>query len=154
SAFHVERGKGNKERYQPAALEVRDRLLAYAENRLPDQFVFSADGGNRRLSGDTVEAMFNRAMRQAGIPKSAIGRGDLTYHSLRHLYGTTAARVTNNQEQVRQLMGHASAESARPYMQHRKEDLVTKAEAITKELREKSDLGIIVGPVREVRESE
>ncbi len=152
TALHVENGKGGKERYQPAALEMRDRLLAYAENRLPDQFVFSADGGNHPLHPSAVEKMFDRALRQAGIEKSAIGRGDLTYHSLRHLYGTTAARVTNNQEQVRQLMGHASVESAKPYMQNRLETMMPHVEGITRELRDRSDLGKVVGPVRKAGE--
>jgi integrase len=149
--LHVRRGKGGQERYQATPEDVRDRLLAYAADLGPEDFVFSRDGTSP-LSPDAVEDMFDRARARAGIPKSAPGRGDLTYHSLRHLYGTAVASIARNPEMTRQLLGHKTLAATAVYTEYRMEDKMVHVNALMKELRRHSAVGRVVGPVRITKE--
>lgn len=99
-------GKGRKDRDVPLDDDVADQLRA-----LPAGWAFPGrlDG---HLSADYVGVLMARALP-----------GELTAHTLRHKFATKAYAATHDLASVQELLGHASPETTRLYVQLPREAL-------------------------------
>lgn len=96
-------------------LEMRAEFVKTNDVRDIDA-LFIGVGGNKsfnrylgfRVNPYTVGLMFRRLSKQAGIPT-------VNPHSLRHLFGNTAAEQGMNNSNISDLMGHISLESSFAY---------------------------------------
>lgn len=93
-------GKGRKDRDVPLADDVATRLLA-----LPEGWAFPGETDGH-LSAGHVGVLMARALP-----------GDLTAHTLRHAFATKVYRNTRDLLAVQELLGHASPETTRNYVQ-------------------------------------
>lgn len=119
------KGKGGKERIVPLVAPVVAELLEQGSAR---GWVISRDDGRpyepKRLSIESTTHLHGLGLQT-------------TLHSLRHAFGTHAARVTKDPLFVRDLMGHASVSTTEIYMksdmdraQERLEGLASQAERL------------------------
>ena len=93
-------GKGRKDRDVPLADDVAARLLS-----LPKGWAFPGETCGH-LSAGHVGVLMARALP-----------GDLTAHTLRHAFATKVYRNTRDLLAVQELLGHASPETTRHYVQ-------------------------------------
>ncbi|GAA4120370.1 hypothetical protein GCM10022215_23880 [Nocardioides fonticola] len=99
-------GKGRKRRRVKVQRSMLDELLP-ADDRCPVAAVNIVTGTAVPLEPDALRQRANRAFRAAGV--------DITFHQLRHRYGTLAFQATRDLVAVRDAMGHASISTTAGY---------------------------------------
>ena len=117
-------GKGDQARALPLypALEaVLETYLASRAARFPDQDLarpttpLFVHHGGRRLTPRQVQYLIERLYVRAGI-RAQVPPGALV-HALRHTFATTALDGGANVLEVQQLLGHASLDTTRRYLE-------------------------------------
>jgi len=124
--------KGDKERLQPAPMEVKLLIDAYLSHPdlkkidrvLPDGdrvlFVSVANrcvpehkyiGEERRLSNRSVNDMISKYGEQLGIKAEELGP-----HALRHRFGTELAEGDESLDKIQDLLGHSDQASSKIYI--------------------------------------
>lgn len=93
-------GKGQKTRLVALAPLLIDQLL-------PDTGGNVVTGTAKAYTGATLQRRVNRAIKAAGI--------DLTFHSLRHRYGTIGYQATRDIVALANQMGHSSIKTTSVY---------------------------------------
>jgi integrase/recombinase XerC len=109
-------GKGQKTRLVGLPAVLLDSLL-------PDTGGNVVTGG-RAWSAKVLQQRINRAIRSAGV--------DVTFHQLRHRYGTMATASGVPLLSVMRAMGHADASSTAVYSATSDADLDVIADAVTR----------------------
>lgn len=106
----VRNGKGAKDRLTLLPEKLRDALKRYVGQKDPNCFVFESNRGGK-LHTRTVQKIFGRALKKAGIVK------DATFHSLRHSFATHLIENGTDIRYVQELLGHRSLKTTQIYTQ-------------------------------------
>jgi site-specific recombinase XerD len=105
----VENGKGRRDRYVMLPQRLLATLRKYRRAYRPKTWLFEGQAEGRPLSPKTVQTVFHRARRRAGITK-AVG-----IHSLRHSFATQLLEDGVSLRVIQALLGHASPASTQIY---------------------------------------
>lgn len=113
----VVRGKGGKARSVVIGVTTRRALLAYRRQIKPesDDPLFQTIQG-RRLGGGGLRSLLVRLRERAGVHVSP--------HVLRRTFATMSLRAGMNLLNLQGLMGHATIEMTRRYVQMLDDDLI------------------------------
>ena len=109
--------KSGKPRRVPLADQAAQALaqLGHREHfTRDDDYVFATDAG-AALDYDVTRRRFYAARDRAGLRTPRARARELTFHDLRHTYGTLAARFCDNLREVQEYMGHASITTTEIY---------------------------------------
>ncbi len=106
---HIRGGKGRKDRYTILADSIVEDLENYKEKYRPHRWLFAGQNPEKHISVRTVQAIFDRAVKKAGIEK------DVTVHSLRHSFATHLIENGIDIRYVQELLGHKSLKTTEIY---------------------------------------
>jgi integrase len=81
-------------------------------------------------AGDRLTKLFAAYVAKAGLPD------EITFHALRHTFGTWLARAGVNQPLIQTLLGHSDADSTQHYVHAYSEDLLRAMNALVLPTRE------------------
>jgi integrase/recombinase XerD len=103
--IYVREGKGRKDRITIFSEKIRDDVVRFMHGKGPDEFLFQsplidARGKRRMLSGRTVQKVFEKALKRAGITRKA------TPHDLRHSFATHLLENGISIRHIQLLLGH------------------------------------------------
>lgn len=107
--IRVENGKGRRDRYVMLPRRLLGTLRKYVRVYRPTKWLFEGQAEGRPLSPKTIQTVFHRARRRAGIAK-AVG-----FHSLRHSFATQLLEDGVSLRVIQALLGHASPASTQIY---------------------------------------
>jgi integrase/recombinase XerD len=107
--IRVERGKGRRDRYVMLPRHLLATLRKYRKEYRPATWLFEGRVQGRPLSPKTIQTVFHRARRRAGIEKS------VGFHSLRHSFATELLEDGVSLRVIQALLGHASPSSTQIY---------------------------------------
>jgi integrase len=96
------------------AATILARLSQRAEFATDTDYVFSL-GAGEALDYDRATDAFKRARDASGLHSPRPQPRHLTFHDLRHTYGTLAAVIYKDLRQVQEYMGHASITTTELY---------------------------------------
>lgn len=115
--IRVARGKGGKARSVVAGVRTRRALLAYRREiqHGEDLPLFQTTQGNR-LSPNGLRSLLLRIGKKIGL--------HISPHALRRTFATLSLRAGMNILQLQAMMGHASLEMTRKYIQMIDEDII------------------------------
>jgi site-specific recombinase XerD len=99
--LRVIQGKGKKDRQIPLSVSVLNLLRAYWQAWHPNYFLFCSYQQKKPLGITSVQKLFTRAKRKAGINKPG------GIHSLRHAYSTHQLEQGLPIHQLQQFLGHS-----------------------------------------------
>ncbi|HNW29131.1 MAG TPA: tyrosine-type recombinase/integrase [Spirochaetota bacterium] len=104
-AIRVREGKGRKDRITIFSEKIRDDIGRFMTGKGPDEYLFQSPmkdsrGRHCRLSGRTVQKVFENALKRAGIGRKA------TPHDLRHSFATHLLENGISIRHIQQLLGH------------------------------------------------
>jgi integrase/recombinase XerD len=106
----VVNGKGRKDRYVPVAPRVLEHLREYYRQERPTDALFpSRYYADRATEVSTFQRAVSRCAQDAGIVKH------VTFHTLRHCFGTHLLECGVDLRTIQELMGHKSAETTAVY---------------------------------------
>lgn len=103
-------GKGNKYRYTLLSDNTLDMLRVYWPAYRPKQYLFEGQKKGDPVSRSTIQAVFRKACKKAGIKKEA------TVHSLRHSFATHLLESGTNLKIIQMLLGHSSLRTTSIYL--------------------------------------
>ena len=115
--LHIRQGKGQKDRLVPLALHVLSELRVYWRCYRPARFLFGNGTGQGRLCAGTVQRMFQRVRRLAGISKPA------SMHTLRHSFATHMLENGVDVMTLQKILGHRSLSTTALYLHLRSDRL-------------------------------
>jgi integrase len=106
--------KSHKMRSVPMSPEVAQTLARLERRRLftdRDSFVFvGATGGP--IDGSALRRRYDAAVKRAGVKR-------LTFHELRHTFGTIAANAALTGRELQEWLGHADLKTTQRYLHYR-----------------------------------
>lgn len=104
----ISMGKGGKDRITL----LPDKLVSHLQNQVAgkrgNELVFESERGGK-LSSRSLQAVFARSLRKAGIKKKA------TFHSLRHSFATHLLEQGTDIRKIQELLGHSSITTTQIY---------------------------------------
>jgi site-specific recombinase XerD len=106
----VRQGKGQKDRLvmlSPVLLQI---LRQYWRHNKPKQWLFPGENPDQPISDNDVFAVFQNAVRRAGITKK------VSPHSLRHSFATHLLESGTNLRTIQILLGHRSLKTTARYL--------------------------------------
>ena len=116
--IRVTQGKGNKDRYTVLSPLLLTELRSYWKAYHPKQWLFPAAGpAQRKMNRYTLSAIFKRAKNKAGISKN------VSFHTLRHCFGTHLLEAGVDLRTIQVMMGHASIKSTALYLHVAKKNI-------------------------------
>jgi integrase/recombinase XerD len=104
----VHNGKGRKDRYTILANRTKRLLEMYQDLYKPKLWLFEGQG-NAHISTRTIQEVFYRAKKDAGIEK------DVSIHSLRHSFATHLLEEGTDIRYIQELLGHSNAKTTQIY---------------------------------------
>jgi len=107
--IHVRRSKGAKDRMTVLSDVALTLLEAYIQAEEPGRYLFPSGEGNGHLTERSVQHVFERTVRRAGITKHA------TLHTLRQSFATHLLEAGTDLRYIQELLGHASAKTTQIY---------------------------------------
>ena len=108
--IRVNQGKGGKDRYSLLAEHTLPILRDYWRSCKPDDWLFTAQHHQRRLSTRSIQKAFKDAWQKAGI------RIPATPRTLRHSFATHLLDAGVDLYFIQQLLGHASIKTTVVYL--------------------------------------
>ena len=106
----VSQGKGKKDRYTLLSLTTLELLREYYLRYRPSEYLFPGWDKTLPISETTINVIFNRAVKLAGIKKKVY------FHCLRHSFATHLLEQGTNLKIIQQLMGHTSFRTTSIYL--------------------------------------
>ena len=106
--IRIRNSKGNKDRYTLLSNSLLLLLRNYYRIHKPKTWLFEGPGG-KQYSATSIENIFRRALKKAGIPKHA------TPHTLRHSFATHLLEQGVNLRYIQELLGHSSSRTTEIY---------------------------------------
>lgn len=108
--LHVVNGKGRKDRYVPVADRVLEHLRRYRLKPPAGPYLFpSPYYADRPLSVKTFQTVVPLCATEAGLVKR------VSFHTLRHCYGTHLLECGVDLRTIQELMGHRNTETTMIY---------------------------------------
>lgn len=104
----VRSGKGAKDRLTVLPEKLVNDLQNMIAGKRPAEYVFESERGGR-LSIRSVQTVFSKALKLAGICKSA------SFHSLRHSFATHLLENGVDVRYIQQLLGHRNISTTMLY---------------------------------------
>ena len=105
---HVRGGKGKKDRYVTLPDIALDELRSYYKVYKPKMWLLEGQNGGQ-YSTSSIQQIFKRAMRKAGIRKK------IGVHGLRHSYATHLLESGADIRFIQELLGHNSIKTTEIY---------------------------------------
>ncbi len=115
--LHVRQGKGRKDRYVMLSAVAVEAVEEYVRFFEPTRWLFPGARPRRHLHERSVQHLFARACRKAGIRKHA------TVHTLRHSFATHLLEKGVNLRYIQELLGHKSPKTTQVYTRVAEGDL-------------------------------
>lgn len=106
----VRQGKGKKDRYTRLTPRMLDQLRTYWKSYRPKEYLFEGMIEGQHISGSTVQKVFQRSKRRAGI-KRQVG-----VHVLRHCFATHLLEAGVDSMMIKQMLGHAHLSTTARYL--------------------------------------
>jgi len=116
--LRVTQGKGKKDRYALLSRVTLNLLRGYWRQYRPFSWLFPGRLPERPISTRSIQKVFEKAKRKAGIKKPA------TVHTLRHSFATHLLEAGTDIYRVQKLMGHTSPKTTAIYIHLRRQDLL------------------------------
>lgn len=101
-------GKGKKDRITILPESLRDDLEFSAQGKATNDYLFASERGGK-LSSRSIQQVFSRAIKKAGITKPA------SFHSLRHSFATHILEQGTDLRLIQKLLGHANIRTTQRY---------------------------------------
>jgi site-specific recombinase XerD len=106
----VRHGKGAKDRLVPLSARLLGELRAFWRWHRSPTWLFPGGSAGRPLHAGTVQRMFQRVRRRAGVAKAA------TVHTLRHSFATHLLEAGVDVFTLQRLLGHKSLSTTALYL--------------------------------------
>jgi integrase/recombinase XerD len=106
----VRHGKGAKDRLVPLSVRLLGELRAFWRWHRSRTWLFPGETAGRPLHTGTVQRMFQRVRRRAGLAKAA------TVHTLRHSFATHLLEAGVDVFTLQRLLGHKSLSTTALYL--------------------------------------
>lgn len=97
--LHIKSAKGQKDRITILPKNITQQFKQICALKKPSTYVFESERGGK-LTTRTLQTVFMRAIRKAGIAKPA------TFHSLRHSFATHLLENGTDIRYIQKLLGH------------------------------------------------
>jgi site-specific recombinase XerD len=107
--IHLKGAKGKKDRYTLLSDVVLERLREYYKEYKPKEYLFEGAVGRKHLAERSVQSVFERAAKAAGIRKP------VSVHSLRHSFATHLLESGVDLRYIQELLGHSSSKTTEVY---------------------------------------
>ena len=114
----VAQGKGKKDRYALLSPVTLNLLRDYWRQYRPFSWLFPGRLPERPISTRSIQKVFEKAKRKAGIKKPA------TVHTLRHSFATHLLEAGTDIYHIQKLLGHTSPKTTAIYIHLRRQDLL------------------------------
>jgi integrase/recombinase XerD len=115
--IHIHAGKGKKDRYTLLSDTALAMLRQYYKAYRPKEFLFEGQGDRAHLSERSIQNVFRRAVKAAGIKKQ------ISIHGLRHSFATHLLESGVDLRYIQELLGHASSKTTEIYTHVSKKSL-------------------------------
>lgn len=115
--IHLRGAKGRKDRYTLLSDVALESLREYYKRYRPTEYLFEGANGRSHLSERSVQHVFERAVRSAGIRKP------VSVHSLRHTFATHLLESGVDLRYIQTILGHASSKTTEIYTHVSKKSL-------------------------------
>ncbi len=109
--IHIRQGKRRKDRYTMLSQFALEALRKYARKYKPKLWLFPGAKPGRHLHERSVQKVFDRAYKKAGIEKS------VSVHTLRHSFATHLLEQGTDLRYIQELLGHKSSKTTEIYTQ-------------------------------------
>jgi site-specific recombinase XerD len=106
----ITQGKGGKDRYSILSQTTLELLREYWKKYHPQEWLFPGAKGYDHLSTNSIQQLFYKAKKQAGITKPA------SVHTLRHSFATHLIEAGTSLHHVQLLLGHRSPTTTTVYL--------------------------------------
>jgi len=106
----ITQGKGGKDRYSILSQTTLELLRQYWRKYRPQEWLFPGAQENDHLSTHSIQQLFYKAKKQAGITKPA------SVHTLRHSFATHLIEAGTSLHHVQLLLGHRSPTTTTVYL--------------------------------------
>lgn len=107
---HIRQAKGQKDRISVMPKSLVDDLKNLVAGKAINDFVFASERSGK-LTTRTAQKVFENALRQSGVKKTA------TFHSLRHSFATHLLENGTDVRYVQELLGHQNIRTTQIYTQ-------------------------------------
>lgn len=107
--IHLRGAKGKKDRYTLLSDVVLEKLREYFKQYRPKEYLFEGKEDRKHLSERSVQSVFERAVKTAGIRKP------VSVHTLRHSFATHLLESGVDLRYIQELLGHASSKTTEVY---------------------------------------
>jgi len=108
--IRIEQAKGAKDRIVIMSDSLMQQLKQYQYTHRPRRWLFSCLDKSGPITTSTVQKLFTRAKKAAGIKKEG------GIHGLRHAYATHQLEAGMPVHQLQQLLGHSSIKTTMRYV--------------------------------------
>ncbi|MBU2566953.1 site-specific integrase [Patescibacteria group bacterium] len=108
--IHIKNAKGKKDRITLLPSKLLGDLKLFIVRKVGVDYLFESERGGR-LTERSIQNVFNRACRSAGIVKL------VTFHSLRHSFATHLLENGVDVRYVQSLLGHQNIRTTQLYTQ-------------------------------------
>lgn len=115
--IHLRGTKGNKERYTLLSDAALNALRIYYKEYMPKVYLFEGQGKREHLSERSIQHVFERAVKAAGIRKT------ISLHGLRHSFATHLLESGVDLRYIQTLLGHNSSKTTEIYTHVSKKSL-------------------------------
>ncbi len=115
----IRQGKGKKDRYTLLSKANLQILREYWKKYHPTDFLFSGRYHTDAITPRSVQRIFEKALKKAGITKNA------TVHTLRHSFATHLLDAGTDICYIQRLLGHTRISTTTIYLHLRRMDLLS-----------------------------
>ena len=115
--IHLRGAKGKKDRYTLLSDAALQALREYYKKYRPKEFLFEGMGERAHLSERSIQNVFQRAVKRAGIKKQ------ISIHGLRHSFATHLLESGVDLRYIQELLGHSSSKTTEIYTHVSKKSL-------------------------------
>lgn len=115
--IYLKSAKGKKDRYTILSDVALATLRKYYKEYKPKEYLFEGAEGRRHIAERSVQNVFERTIKTAGIRKQA------TVHSLRHSFATHLLESGTDLRYIQELLGHSSSKTTEIYTHVSKKSL-------------------------------